>query len=203
MERVPPILMELPDELIGERIVLRPRRPEDAAAIWEAVEESREQIRQWLPWVDETRSLDDCIVSARRAWARWILRENFGVTLWEQSTGRFLGGSGLHPINWDTPSFEIGYWLRTSEQGHGYITEAVRLLCDFAFGSLGAARVFICCDAHNERSAAVPRRLGFVHEATLRNDSRGTDGALRDIFVFAMTPEDYAATQPLWRAPRP
>lgn len=202
MERVPPILTELPDELIGERIVLRPRKPEQSAAVWEAVEESREQIRTWLPWVDVTKSLEDCIASGRRAWACWTLREDLGVTLWNRASGRYLGGSGLHRIDWDTPSFEIGYWLRTSEQGRGYMTEAVRLLCDFAFGSLAAARVFIRCDARNERSAAVPRRLGFVHEATLRNDCRDPGGALRDTLVFAMTPEDYAAAQPVWRAPR-
>ena len=60
------------------------------------------------------------------------------------------------------------------------------------FETLGANRVEIRCDALNARSAAVPRRLGFVHEATLRNDTRDHTGKLRDTFIFGMTPDDYA-----------
>jgi ribosomal-protein-serine acetyltransferase len=190
--RQQPIFRPLPDQLCGERVVIRPRKPGDSPAIWEAIEESREQLSPWLPWVDQTHSLEDCEASARRAYAKWLLREDLHVCLWQRETGRFLGGSGLHRIQWDVPAFEIGYWLRTSMQGKGYITEAVRELCRFAFETLAASRVEIRCDRRNERSAAVPRRLGFVHEATLRNQCRDRKGELRDTLVFALIPEDYA-----------
>src|SRR5262245_50811808 len=105
--------------------------------------------------------------------------------VWDHTTTRFLGGTGLHRIHWDIPAFEIGYWLRVSEEGKGYMTETVRLLCRFAFETLQANRVEIRCDARNVRSAAIPKRLGFVHEATLRNQSRDTAGELRDTLIFA------------------
>jgi len=121
----------------------------------------------------------------RRAYAQWLLREDFVVGIWRRDSGDYLGGSGLHPRDWTIPWFEIGYWLRPSAEGHGYMTEAVRLLCDLAFGCLEAQRVHIQCDARNERSAAVARRLGFVHEGTLRSHSRSPDGQLRDTLVFS------------------
>ena len=193
-----PILYNLPDELVGERIVVRPRRGGESAAVWEAVEESREMISPWLPWVEGTRSSDDCEAAGRRAWARWLLREDLMVGIWDRATGRFLGGSGLHRLDWDVPAFEIGYWLRTSAWGQGYALEAVRLLCRLAFETLGANRVEIRCDGRNARSLAVAKRLGFVLEATLRNHCREGAGDLRDTCIFAMTPEDYAAARAVW-----
>ena len=121
------------------------------------------------------------------------------VGVWERTTGRYLGGSGLHRIDWGVPAFEIGYWLRTSAWGRGYISEAARVLCRFAFETLGANRVEIRCDGRNARSMAVPRRLDFVQEATLRNHCRDGCGELRDTLIFAMTPEDYAKVREGWR----
>jgi RimJ/RimL family protein N-acetyltransferase len=188
----PPILRPLPDTILGPRVMLRPRRAGDGPATWEAIEESREQLRLWLPWADATRTPEDAEASARRAQGRWLLREDLQVSVWENAMGRLLGGSGLHRINWEIPRFEIGYWLRTSAQGQGFMTEAVALLCRLAFETLGANRVEIRCDARNLKSAALPGRLGFVHEATLRNESRDHFGELRDSLIFALTPQDYS-----------
>jgi RimJ/RimL family protein N-acetyltransferase len=187
-----PILQELPLALQGERVIVRPFRPGDGIAVWEAVEESRSHLTPWLPWVSKHTSPAESEVFARRAQTRWLSREDLTLGVWEQQTDRFLGGTGLHRIHWDIPAFEIGYWLRVSAEGKGYMTETVRLLCRLAFETLQANRVEIRCDSRNVRSAAIPRRLGFVHEATLRNDNRDPSGELRDTLVFALIPADYA-----------
>lgn len=193
-----PILLDLPDELLGERVLLRPLRPGDGAVVWLAVEESRAQIGPWLPWVEKTLGPEDSEAAARRGAARWLTREDLMVGVWERATGRYLGGSGLHRIDWSVPAFEIGYWLRTSSWGQGYASETVRVLCRFAFETLAANRVEIRCDARNSRSVAVPRRLGFGQEATLRNECRDGAGELRDTMIFAMTPDDYARARAGW-----
>jgi RimJ/RimL family protein N-acetyltransferase len=86
---------------------------------------------------------------------------------------------------------ETGYWLRPDAEGHGYVTEAVRLLTGFAFRDLHAERVTIRCDSRNRRSATVPQRTGFIHEATMRNERRDTDGNLSDTALFALTRSDF------------
>ena len=126
----PPILRPLPDELRGPRVLVRPPRPGDGQAIWEAIEESRADLTPWMPWVDGSRTPDDTEAYARRAQAQWLLREEeLPYSVWEGRSGRFLGNSGFPRIHWDVPCFEIGYWLRLSAQGHGFMTEAVTLLC--------------------------------------------------------------------------
>ena len=101
-----------------------------------------------------------------------------------------LGGTGLHPRNWEIGYFEIGYWVRASAEGRGYIAETVRLLTDYAFDTLKANRLEIRCDELNVRSAAIPKRLGYVLEGRLRNDVATSDGRLRTTLVFSLIPED-------------
>lgn len=187
----PCILREVPEELTGERVLLRPFRVEDAEGVYEAVAESLAHLQPWLPWATPEYDLTEAQAFVRRARAHWILRDDLPLGIWRREDGRYLGGTGLHRIHWDIPAFEIGYWLRQSEEGKGYMTEAVTLLTRCCFDTLKANRLEIRCDARNARSANVPRRLGFVHEATLRNHSRSKNGELRDTFVFALTPEDY------------
>ncbi len=198
-----PILRDLPDRLHGKRVLIRPLRPGDGAAIYEAVNESREQIGPWLPWVDKTQSAEDSEAAARRGAARWQTREDLMVGIWNKATGRYLGGSGLHRIDWAVPAFEIGYWLRTSAWGQGYVTETVQVLCQFAFETLGANRVEIRLDPRNTRSRAIPERLGFVWEATLRSHVCDGAGELRDTLIFALTPDDYAQAKAQWGGEQP
>ena len=178
------------EELRGERVLVRPYRPEDAEALFEAVMESREHILAWMPWAAQYEVLDDARNFIARIQSAWTLRDDLTVGLWDVASGRYVGGSGLHPRDWDVPVFEIGYWVRVTDEGRGYVTEAVKLLADYAFDTYGARRVFIRCDARNERSAAVARRLGFVQEARLRNAAIGADGAVRDTLVFSLIPSD-------------
>ncbi len=183
-------LIPLFEELRGERVLVRPYRESDAPDLYEAIVESREHLRPWLAFADQHQTVDESRDVIVRGMATWLLREDMLVGLWDALTGRYVGSSGLHPRDWDAGVFEIGYWIRQSVEGRGYVTEAVRLQTDFAFAQLGANRVFIRCDARNTRSAAVPRRLGFAQEALLRNDMRDLTGALRDTLVFALIPSD-------------
>ncbi len=193
----PVIPIDLPEELHGPRVLLRPFSVEDARAVWDAVEESRAHLAPWLPWVQQCRSADDERATMRRMRERWLLREDLAVGIFDRATGRFLGGSGLHRINWEIRAFEIGYWIRVTAEGRGFVTETVQLLTRLAFDRLGANRVEIQIDPRNVRSRRVPERLGFVLEGTLRRYRLSPDGRAADRLIFAMIPEDYARTP--WR----
>lgn len=187
-------LIPLFDELHDERLVVRPYQENDAQALFDAINESREHIRPWLPFADLHQ-----VVEETRDWintkrAQWLLREDMTLGVWERDSGRFLGGTGLHPHTWEIGYFSIGYWLRTSAEGHGFMSATVRLLVEYAFTSLNAQRIEIRCDERNTRSAAVARRLGFVQEGCLRHDSRCPDGSLRNTLVFGLIPEEVIPT---------
>jgi RimJ/RimL family protein N-acetyltransferase len=182
-----PSLITLFDELRGERVFVRPYREEDAPALQEGVEESREHIRQWLPFSYDHKTVEESLIWINEQRAQWILRKNMNCGIFDIATGRFLGGAGLMVRNWDIPYLEIGYWLRASAEGNGYMTEAVRLLTSYALEELGAKRVEIRCDERNVRSANVARRLKYTEEALLHNNTLAPDGGVRNTLIFAMT----------------
>jgi RimJ/RimL family protein N-acetyltransferase len=186
-----PLRLELPEQLEGERVVLRPWQESDARGLWEAVESSREALGEFLPWVPEYRSPEDAAPTIRRMRARWITREDLVVGIFDRASGRPLGGTGLHRINWRIRAFEIGYWLRTSAVGNGYVTESVRILTRFAFEELEANRVEIRMDVRNVRSRAIPERLGYIYEGCLRQSAADVHGQPHDVDVFSLTRADY------------
>ena len=189
--KLTPILIDIPEELLGPRVLVRPYRTGDGPALFEAVEESRNHIEPWLPWGHHHKTVVDSEACARRFHSNWVTREDLILSVWDRSTGRYLGGCGLHRANWDVPSFEIGYWLRKSAEGHGYMTETVQLLMALAFDTLKANRVYIHCAAANVRSSSIPKRLGFVHEGTLRNQGRNLWGEVYDVEVYSMVPREW------------
>ena len=181
-----PILLDIPDAFESERLLLRSPRAGDGEAINRAVAESLEELRPWMPWATEAPSLADSEEVVRRAAAKFQAREDFMLLLWDKASGGLVGASGMHRIDWEIPAVEIGYWVRTSMSGRGYITEAVNAITRFAFETVGAYRVEIRCDERNDRSAAVARRAGFMLEGILHNERRNhLTLELRNTMVFA------------------
>jgi [ribosomal protein S5]-alanine N-acetyltransferase len=80
----------------------------------------------------------------------------------------------------------LGYMLAENAQGHGYMTEGVRAVVSFAFDELLLHRIMANYMPHNERSAAVLRRLGFTIEGTAKNYLY-LDGGWRDHVLTSLT----------------
>lgn len=183
-----PILLDFPYSFETERLIIRGSLPGDGPAVYEAVVESTEVLREWMPWAVETPDEEWYEIWSRKGQLEFLSRENLRMVLFLKESNTFVGGSGLHEIDWAVPKFEIGYWVRTSYAGQGLITEAVNGITEFAFDILGGKRVEIHCDALNERSAAVARRAGYDLEAISRNEDRHhLTGALRDTLIFSKT----------------
>ncbi len=183
-------LIPIFEELRSERLVVRPYREDDAEALQEAVAESREHLRPWMFFADKHQTVEESRDWINQQRADVILRKNFNCALFEVESGRYLGGLGIIPKDWEIRYFEIGYWLRKSAEGQGYMTEAVRVVVDYLFEELQAQRVEILCDERNTHSANVARRLGFVQEGLMRNDFRDPSGNLRNTLIFSRIPGD-------------
>jgi ribosomal-protein-serine acetyltransferase len=185
-----PTLMPVAEELRGPRIILRSHRAGDAPELFGALEASRPRLGLWLHFPDKLQT-----VEATRDWlihreAKWLLREFLGYAIRHSETSEYLGGVDLHSIVWDRRFFALGFWLRDGAEGQGYMSEAVRVVTDYAFNALGAKKVAMRCDARNRRSASVAERLGFVHEAVLRGEAITNDDTMADELQYALTRVD-------------
>ena len=184
-----PLLIDVPERIETERLIMRCPLPGDGAVLNAAVCESLDALRPFMPWAQSAPSLDESELVCRRAQARFRLREDLTLSMFERladgSEGRYIGGSGLHRIQWDVRRFEIGYWCRSTCTGQGFVTEAVLALNRVAFDRLGARRVELRMDGVNERSRRVAERAAFTFEGVLRGDSLSPQGVVRDTRIYA------------------
>jgi RimJ/RimL family protein N-acetyltransferase len=190
----------VPETLVGTRVLLRRYSDQDADALYRALIEAQEHLQPWLPGFERPRTHAEVLESVRRAQAQWALRESFSLGLWLRQPETLLGEVRLQPTAWEIPAFNLSYWAHPAAQGHGYVSEALRLVLALAFDSLGAQRVAIACEPRNVRSRRIAERLGFMHEGCVRNAARGPDGVPCDLFLFALLPGDYAHACASWRS---
>ncbi len=182
-----PILRDFPDQFETERLLIRCLRFGDGAMLYEGVQESRAELRPWMPWSLNDDGVEGMETYVRGAVGRWVTRESLAYAILRKPDEMYIGSISLHHIEWDIPAFEIGYWQRTSCSGQGYMVEAVKGLTIFARDVLGARRMVIRCDTLNTKSKNVAERSDYALEAIVRNGYRESGGELRDDYVFSLT----------------
>jgi RimJ/RimL family protein N-acetyltransferase len=126
----------------------------------------------------------------RRCRGEFDLGQDFAYGMFNRAETQVLGGTGLH-TRVGAGAREIGYWIHKDHINQGLATEAAAALTKVAFLVDRVARIEIHCDPNNVRSAAVPRKLGFCHEATLRHRLRTPDGQPRDTMVWTLLAHEY------------
>jgi len=183
-----PVLLELPSSVDTPRLLLRVPRAGDGARLHEAVRDSLPELRRFLasiPWVACEQTPEASETYCRNAAANFVARRDLPFLIFERTGGALVGATGLHRPDWNTPKIEIGYWVRTSHTGRGYIAEAVQALTRYAFEHLGAVRVELITDEANAASRRVAQRCGFTLEGVLHNERRAPDGSLRNTCIYA------------------
>jgi len=184
-----PILIDVPERIATERLVLRSPRAGDGPLVNEAIAVSHAELAPWMPWAGTMPSVDESEAHCRRQQARFLLREDFVFFMFVRDAaggeGELVGGTGLHRIDWTVRKFELGYWRKTGCEGRGFVTEAVRALARLAFDALDARRVEIRMDDNNASSWRVAERAGFTLEALLRFDSATPTGEPRSTRIYA------------------
>jgi RimJ/RimL family protein N-acetyltransferase len=171
--------------------VIRCYEPRDAPLLKDAIDSSLEHLRPWMPWAEhEPQTLEEKTALLRTFRSEFDAGENFVYAIFSADESEQLGGSGLHP-RIEPGGLEIGYFVRASATRQGIVTESTAAVTRVGFELCGADRIEIRIEPGNEASFGVPRKLGFLEEATLRRRLPGrAGGPLRDVTIFTMFRED-------------
>lgn len=180
-----PILLSFPEEFESDRLIIRAPQWGDGSAVNEAIRESVNEMRPWLPFVRNIPTVEESEAYIRKARLNFLERSDLVLHLFDKDSGALVGSSGLHRIDWKVRKFEIGYWLRTARTGQGLMTEAVNAISSFAMTHLEANRIEICCNRLNTSSSRVAERAGFTLEGTLRNFNLNDSDQLADLNIFS------------------
>ncbi|QSB04616.1 GNAT family N-acetyltransferase [Natronoglycomyces albus] len=181
--------MTLPTPTLDtERLLLRPFTDTDADDLF-ALQSDADVVRYWdsPPWTDRVstvRFLASCEkMAADGSGARVVIER--------KSDQAFVGWCTFNSWNPTFRSASLGYCLARTAWGHGYATEAARVLLQWAFDTLDLNRVQAEADTRNVASARVLEKLGFLHEGTLREDCI-VNGDVSDSWVYGLLRRDWA-----------
>jgi RimJ/RimL family protein N-acetyltransferase len=165
-------------ELRGERVLLRPWRPEDARPVYEACQD--EEIQRWIPVIPRPYRMEDA-----RAYVSGEL--GFGPHQYAVTReGRVVGAIGMR-VN-ESRTGHIGYWCVPEARGRGVTSDALHTLCRHALDELGLERLELITDPDNVGSRRVAEKVGFRQEGVLRSHLLHPDGRRRDSVMFSLLP---------------
>lgn len=174
--------------LTTERLVLRPLRDGDAAAIAAGAGDRR--VARYLIQVPSPYP-----VALARRWLRgriewWETGRGITLAIADKDAHRGLfGTASLRQFARDRRA-ELGYWLAANAWGHGYATEAARALVDFGFRECGLARVYAQVLAGNTASIRVVEKLGMVSEGVRRQHVR-KGHRLHDVMLYGLLRDEW------------
>ena len=191
-------LLEIPvNEIVGERVVLRPLGEADAQSLFELVDESRDFLSEHLPWPEEC-SLAEDVAARLESWNMQAQMANgacWGIFEKNPDGGnlsvpheKIAGCIMLGWVQWKHRSATVSYWLGESFCGRGLATEALLLAASEAF-AMGLNRLELTASVRNPKSAAVARRAGFQEEGICREYER-LHGKFEDHVRFSLLARD-------------
>jgi RimJ/RimL family protein N-acetyltransferase len=132
--------------------------------------------------------------AAARSWldrylVGWEEGTRAGFAIHASGGDEFLGFIALISFDPDAAETEIGYIVAPGARGRGVAKSALKLVCGWALGTLGLARLELRIDVENVGSVRVAEGLGFVREGVLRS-VHFKQGMRVDLAVYSLLPSD-------------
>jgi [ribosomal protein S5]-alanine N-acetyltransferase len=178
-------------EVHGREVFLRQPAMGDYPAWAQLRAASRQHLTVWEPqW-----ARDELTRSAYRRRLRQYQRElredqGYAFLIFRHSDAALLGGLSVSNVRRGVAqAASIGYWIGVPHIGRGHMTDAVRALLPFAFGTLGLHRLEAACLPHNLPSTRVLEKVGFKREGMARRYLR-INGVWQDHDLFALLQDD-------------
>ena len=172
---------------LDEEIQLHLFELRHAEAFFALTERNREYLRPWMGWLDEQTSLETMRQHIRSQLQHFADNVGFQMGIWYRD--QLVGTISFNEINWLTRKVVIGYWLDGAMQGKGLMTRACRALISCAFLEYKLNKVEIHCAVGNQRSRAIPERLGFAQEGIIRQNEWLYDHYVDQVFYGMLASE--------------
>lgn len=173
---------------INEKIFLQTLSARYAGDLYKITDNSREYLKEWLPWLDHIQSEEDSLTFIRNSLEAYIdFKEIVAGIFYE---GNLVGIIGFNRIDQINKIASIGYWLSESMQGKGIVTQSVSAFIQYGFKHLAFNRMEIRVATENKRSRAIPERLGFTKEGIIR-EAEKLYGSYVDHVLYSMLAREW------------
>lgn len=183
------------DELLELQLLSLSHRDE----LFNLVDTNREHLREWLPWLDVNTSPKDTESFIQSAISRYESGKGPQYAVFYNAA--LCGVCGFHSIDKGNRIGGVGYWLSKTCLGKGIMTMSVKTIIKAGFLEYGLNRIEIACATSNQRSRAIPKRLGFKFEGVLR-ERELLYGKYVDHAIYSLLAAEFALNNALHRTSR-
>jgi len=197
------IAQDIPERIEAERLYLRTYRAGDGPWYYAMGQRNKDHLARYEA-DNAARTLgseEEAEALVRELVAAWQARTAFFMGAFDRESDQFLAQVTVVPVDWEVPTFAIGFFVDVVHEGQGYVTEAVRAVLPFIFAHLEAHRVRMQCDDTNVRSRRVTERCGMVLEGHFRENKRNRDGTLSGTLHFGLLRREFEALGQQGRSP--
>lgn len=158
-------------QIESDRLTLQRFSRRDAQTLDEAIKVSLSDLNQWLPWARMDYTQSDTTAFIRESIQAWKEERawDYSIRLKEEPK-HHIGNISFWTVSKLGKIAEVGYWVRSDETSRGVCTEAMELLLEETFDSLGYHKVVLRIAVGNDASDRVAKKLGFTKEGVLREE---------------------------------
>ncbi|MFF5995765.1 GNAT family protein [Lysinibacillus sp. KU-BSD001] len=152
---------------VDDEVALKLVTQRDAEEVFDLIEENREHLREWLGWLDFSTDMSVTRKVIDMNLQKFIQNEALDTAIIYK--GKMAGKVSINVINYANKTAQLGYMLGSKYEGRGIMTRAVKAMIDIALFEYDLHKVEIHAAEGNRKSRAIPERLGFMQEGTIRS----------------------------------
>lgn len=158
----------------------------DAAVIFQTIDNQREYLSEWLPFVEITQDIS----FTQNFIKSYLKSDRVDKTFIILCDNEFVGLIGLKDTDTENFKTEIGYWLSEPYQHKGIITKSCKTILNYVFYDMDMHRIRITVATKNHKSQKVAERLGFTKEGIERDGELHTRGFV-DLVVYGLLRDEF------------
>lgn len=175
---------------VDPHIKLRLLETTDANELFLLVENNRQYLREWLPWVDQIYSPYQ-YQNIIPLWQQ-LFTDRTEINAGIYFKNNLVGMISIQQMDWPNRKASIGYYLAEDAQGNGIMAKSVAAILNYGFYYLKLNRMEILCGVDNHKSQAIPQKLHFRKEGIIR-DGELLNDHFHDLYIYSMLAREWAA----------
>ena len=166
-----------------KRLTLREFQDADLAAVHDYAQDA--ETTKFLEWGPNTLKETTVFLNESLGFQKEKPRVTFDMAIISDTDQRLVGACSVTILDRKKNIAALGYVINSKFWGQGYATEAANALAKFAFEQLGMEKIMATCDALNEASESVMKKIGMHKEQKLSKD-KFIKGSYRDTLVYSV-----------------
>jgi ribosomal-protein-alanine N-acetyltransferase len=168
-------------ELIGQNVILKPFKEEDAEKMNEYSKEPK--LNEYSGPYKASKSIDDAKEYIQKCNEKMKEGESYHFGIYDKNTSEFVGVVGFFDLDKETSKGEIGFWVGKKFWNKGYMSETVNLITEFIFKELKYHRVYAYFHELNKAVEKILQKAGYEKEGELK-DAQLKDGKYYSDIIY-------------------